>query len=115
MHELSIAMSLVSVATEEADRRGAARVTAVHLKVGPLSGVVADALQSAYALACERSPLAESALVIHATSLTAFCPGCRAARPVRSMQDMCCQTCGAATTEVVTGRELEMTAMEIVS
>ena len=40
MHELSIAMSILDVAEEEAERQGGARVVAVHLKLGPLSGVV---------------------------------------------------------------------------
>jgi hydrogenase nickel incorporation protein HypA/HybF len=39
MHELSIAMSIVELAEEEAERRGV-QVTAVHLKLGALSGVV---------------------------------------------------------------------------
>ena len=43
MHELSIAMSIVELAQEEGERRGA-RVNAVHLKLGALSGVVKDCL-----------------------------------------------------------------------
>jgi Zn finger protein HypA/HybF involved in hydrogenase expression len=43
MHELSIAMSIVEIAEEEADQRGGARVSAVHLKLGALAGVVKDA------------------------------------------------------------------------
>jgi Zn finger protein HypA/HybF involved in hydrogenase expression len=43
MHELSIAMSMVETAREEAERRGV-QVTAVHLRLGALSGVVKDAL-----------------------------------------------------------------------
>jgi Zn finger protein HypA/HybF involved in hydrogenase expression len=39
MHELSIAMSIVELAQEEAERRGI-QVDAVHLKLGALSGVV---------------------------------------------------------------------------
>ncbi|MFI5070488.1 MAG: hydrogenase/urease maturation nickel metallochaperone HypA, partial [Terriglobales bacterium] len=43
MHELSIAMSIVELAEEEAQQRNA-QVTAVHLKLGALSGVVKEAL-----------------------------------------------------------------------
>jgi hydrogenase nickel incorporation protein HypA/HybF len=43
MHELSIAMSIVEMAEEEAHLRNV-RVSAVHLKLGMLSGVVKDAL-----------------------------------------------------------------------
>ena len=56
MHELSIAMSLVEVATEEAHRL-TGRVTAVHLNLGLQSGVVKEALLSAYTHASTGSPL----------------------------------------------------------
>ena len=50
MHELSIAMSILDVAGEEAQRLNA-KVIAIRLKLGPLSGVVKEALLSAYDLA----------------------------------------------------------------
>jgi hypothetical protein len=55
MHELSIAMSIVEMAEEEAERRGA-HVAAVYLKLGALSGVVKEALLSSYEMACEDTP-----------------------------------------------------------
>ena len=64
MHELSIALSIVEMAEEEAGKRGGARVNAVHLKLGLLAGVVKDALLSSYELACEGTSLAGSRLVI---------------------------------------------------
>ncbi len=64
MHELSIALSIVEGAEEEAKRQGGARVCAVHLKLGPLSGVVKEALLFSYELACEGTALEGSTLVI---------------------------------------------------
>ena len=64
MHELSIALSIVDIACEEAEKHGSARVHATHLKLGPLSGVVKESLLSAYELACEGTPLEGSQLVI---------------------------------------------------
>ncbi len=52
MHELSIAMSIVEMAEEEAQLRNV-KVSAVHLKLGKLSGVVKDALLSSYGMACD--------------------------------------------------------------
>ena len=60
MHELSIALSILDLAAEEAERHGG-RVAAVHLRLGPLAGVVKDALVSAYDLAREGTPLARAA------------------------------------------------------
>ena len=103
-------MSMVDVASEEAQRRGAA----IHLKLGPLSGVVKEALLSAYELACERSPLEGSRLVIEDVPLLVFCPDCAAERPVVSVQEICCRVCGTPTPEIISGRELEVTALEII-
>ena len=58
MHELSIALSIVEMAAQEAQRQCASEVLAVHLRIGALSGVVPEALESAYELARENSPLA---------------------------------------------------------
>jgi hydrogenase nickel incorporation protein HypA/HybF len=113
MHELSIALSILDVTGEEAERRGGARVLAIHLKLGPLSGVVKEALVSAYEIARESSPLAEAQLVIEETPILVHCPTCEAVRAAVSPQQLCCPECGAPTARVVGGRELEVVALEI--
>jgi hydrogenase nickel incorporation protein HypA/HybF len=64
MHELSIAMNIIEIAGEEAARHGASKVRAVHLRVGPMAGVVADALMFSYPFAAEGTSLEGSSLVI---------------------------------------------------
>ena len=64
VHELSIALGIVDVVSEELDLRGGGRVRAVHLRLGARSGVAKEALLSAYPLACEGSPLDGSSLVV---------------------------------------------------
>ena len=113
MHELSIAISLVEAAQEEAVKHCAASVKAVHLRLGPLSGVVKEALLFSYNLAAEDTPLHGSQLIIEEVPVMVFCPACRERRPIQSLQSFCCATCNAAATEVVQGRELEVVALEI--
>lgn len=113
MHELSIAMSVVEIAAEEAERRSG-RVAAVHLKVGALAGVVADALRSAFELARESTPLAGAELVIEEVPVVAFCAACAAERAVE-FPLLICPVCRGPTPEVVRGRELEVTALELES
>lgn len=113
MHELSIAMSIVEVAAEEADRQGGGRVAAVHLRLGPLAGVIPDALRSAFGLAREETALADADLVIEEVAVAVYCPACDAERSAVSVQQLCCSACGTPTPEVVRGRELEVVALEI--
>jgi hydrogenase nickel incorporation protein HypA/HybF len=115
MHELSIALSIVDLAEEESARLGGGHVEAVHLRLGRLSGVVREALEASYALACEDTSLAGSRLVIEDVPVVAHCVTCDARHPVRSVQDMCCAVCGTPAADVVEGRELLVTALEIAS
>jgi hydrogenase nickel incorporation protein HypA/HybF len=113
MHELSIALCIIDVASEEALRHHAARVVAVHLKLGPLAGVVREALESAFELAREGSPLAEACLVIEETPIVLHCATCGADRAAVSVQNLCCAQCGTPSMEIVRGRDLEVAALEI--
>ena len=114
MHELSIALSILDLVAEEAERRGG-RIAAVYLRLGPLSGVVRDALATAYDLAREGTPAAQAELVIEDVPVVAYCPACAAEQPIASVQELRCPACGAPTPEVVRGRELEVVALEIES
>ena len=113
MHELSIAMSIVELAREESDRRGGVLVIAVHLKLGQLAGVVKDALLASYEMACERTPLEGSRLIIEEVPILVFCPHCNTERPVHSLQSFCCVVCGILSGEVVQGKELLVTGLEV--
>jgi hydrogenase nickel incorporation protein HypA/HybF len=114
MHELSIAMSILDLAQEEAERRGG-RVAAVHLKLGPLSGVIKDALLPAYDLAREGTSLAQAELIIDEVPVAVYCVACATERVLDAFPYLCCPTCGGPTPDVVRGRELEVVALEIES
>jgi len=112
MHELSIAMSIVEMASEEAARRGA-RVNAVHLRLGRLAGVVKEALLFSYEVAREGTPLEGARLVIEEAPIVVYCPACRAERTLASINQFFCPDCTTPTPEVLRGKELEVTALEI--
>jgi hydrogenase nickel incorporation protein HypA/HybF len=112
MHELSVAMSIIELAEKEADRRGA-RVEAVHLRLGPLAGVVKEALLSCYEVARESTSLAGSRLIIEEMPIVVYCSRCRARRTLESMQEFICPECCTPAAEVLQGRELEVFALEL--
>jgi hydrogenase nickel incorporation protein HypA/HybF len=112
VHELSFAMSLVEMATAEAARRGA-RVLAAHVKLGALSGVVKEALLSSYEAASAGTPLEGSALVIEEVPAVIHCGVCREDRATRQYDWFTCEVCGATTTDLIRGRELELSALEL--
>jgi hydrogenase nickel incorporation protein HypA/HybF len=114
MHELSIALSIVEGAEEEAARCGAAGVSAVHLRLGMLAGVVKEALLFAYEQACEGTLLQGSRLVIEDVPVLIQCPVCNESRSPHSLWQLECATCNAPAAGIAQGRDLQIFAMEVV-
>jgi hydrogenase nickel incorporation protein HypA/HybF len=67
MHELSIALSLVDTVCDELPQLGRVSVRSVRVRVGDLSGVVADALAFAFDIACGDTPIAGARLDLERT------------------------------------------------
>lgn len=113
MHELSIAVGIVEMAEQEARRRGGTHVSAVHLKIGLLSGVVKEALRFSYVVSCEGTMLQGSELVIEEAPVVVYCEKCEAERSLSSIQAFFCPVCSMPAPKVICGQELELVAMEI--
>jgi len=113
VHELSIALSIVEGAEEELQRQGGGQVSAVFLRLGPLSGVVKEALLFSYEMACQGTPLEGSTLVIEDIPIRIRCPVCNSEGDPVSGQCLHCGRCGATNCSVVRGDELELAAMEL--
>lgn len=112
MHELSIAMGIVDAALDESQRRGV-QISAVHLRLGALSGVVKDAVIFSYEVACQDTPLQGSQLIVEDVPVIVFCAQCQAERELPSVQLFACPECGAATMDIRQGKELAVFAIEV--
>jgi hydrogenase nickel incorporation protein HypA/HybF len=115
MHELSIALNMVDIASETARQNGAGRVETLYLKLGALSGVAKDALYFSWELACAGVPELEgSRLEIEEIPVVVRCARCRQDGTLETLNKFVCPNCSAFVSTVVAGRELEITALEIV-
>lgn len=103
-------MSMIEMAEEEAARAGG-RVTALHLKLGPLSGVVREALEFSWEIACQGTALEGSQLIVEDLPVTIRCGRCQE-QFAAPLQDFRCPECREPG-EVIQGRELEVTALEL--
>lgn len=113
MHELSIAIDLIDAASGRAREEGAQRIRAMYLRIGPLSGVVIRALESAFRVASQGT-LADGALLdVEQVPLTLYCASCDATKAAADVYSFCCPDCGTPTSDVRSGRELEVKALEI--
>src|SRR5689334_22902578 len=110
MHELSIALSIIDRALEESRARGDARVEAVFLNIGSLSGVDVGALRFAFEIACDDPKVSGCRLEISEVPVSMDCPNCGTETPTVSVQQLRCSECGTPALEIVHGRELELQA-----
>jgi len=114
LHELTIALGLLDEIAQEAQRQGARKVTAVHLRVGALSGVVPSALEFSWDLAAEGTIAQGSRLNIERIPLAVQCGSCAAQTEPAPGTGMRCLRCESEGTTIVRGRELELVGMEVV-
>ena len=91
---------------------GTAPICALRVRVGPLSGVVVDALRFAFEALAPGTPAAGARLDIEETAITIHCPRCGAdfATPLGSYQ---CPSCGSTDGELRGGKELELVSIEV--
>jgi hydrogenase nickel incorporation protein HypA/HybF len=113
MHELSIALSLVDLACEEAARLAPEHVEAVHVEIGPLSGVVKDALLFSFRLAATGTAIEGSRLEIREVPAMVWCPECRTERVLAQPARRQCPACETPTPELLGGTELRLVALEV--
>lgn len=112
MHELSIAVNLVEIADQAASNAGLTHVTTVHLRLGQLSGVVADALLFGYDVSTQGTRLEGSRLEIQEVPVSIFCSQCQADYPLPDIQLFRCPACGDSAVIVTAGKQLELVSIE---
>lgn len=106
MHELSVAHAVVSTVIDALPAPDT-RVLQVRLRIGELSGIVPQALEFAYDVAAQGTPLADAALVIERSPIVIDCPTC-GDQPIGSAHDFRCPVCRVPCGNVIGGKELEI-------
>ena len=114
MHELSIIAGLFETLGEQARENRAARITGVTLKLGRLSGVVPELLESAFDI-YKKGTIAEAAkLTIDVIPLRVRCRACGAERGVESYVFFCA-ACTSPDLEILQGTEMILERIEMES
>ncbi len=112
MHEVSIAESLIRILEEEMRPFGDAKLEGIKVRVGELSGVIADALYFAFEV-CSRGTVADGAqLEIEEIPAKGFCNFCKKEFRLE-VPFLVCPMCGTPDIEILSGRELEIDHLEI--
>lgn len=112
MHELSVCQGMMRQLEQIVAERGAASVSKVVVRIGPLSGVEPQLLEQAFPLASAGSVAADADLVMEQLPVRVRCDSCGAeseATPNRLL----CGACGDWHTQLVSGDELLLASVEL--
>jgi hydrogenase nickel incorporation protein HypA/HybF len=112
MHELSVAQSIVDLACEQATKAEATKVLKIRLSLGVLSGVVKEALEFCFPLACKGTCAEGSELDIDVKPAKAHCPECGADFELEDFV-LVCSRCGSMPVELVEGGELKVSSLDV--
>ena len=109
MHELSIAESVVRVASRHADGR---RVTKVYLKVGHLRQVVPSALAFSFELVAQGTPAEGAELEMQEVPARGLCRDCGEESRLYAFP-LQCGSCRSHELEMIEGEELLVESLEL--
>jgi hydrogenase nickel incorporation protein HypA/HybF len=110
MHELSLADSILELVGPKVP--GAEKLTAVHVTVGPLSGVCAESLRFGFDALAEERGFGRAKLVVRRTPARARCEGCGLEYACEDLMEGC-PSCGALGRRVLSGDEFTVDSIEL--
>ncbi len=112
MHELSIVMSIIDIATQQATNANATLVDEIELDVGALSGIEMNAFDFAWKQAVEDSILQNATLTINRIEGKAICIDCSASFEIQQYFDAC-PVCGEHLINIIQGKELKVKSLVV--
>ncbi len=113
MHEASIAMSILDIAGDHCRKAGFSAIRSVEVRVGAASGVMPEALRMAFDIAKLETPASEAVLTIIEVPLGGTCRDCGGAFTTDEQFILACPACGGGNFMFETGRELDVSEIEV--
>lgn len=112
MHELSIVASLFEILEEKAREQKAKKILSVKLKVGALSGVVPEFLETAFHIYKKDTIASDAELKIEEVPLKIQCQKC-GAEMIKDDYIFICEKCASRELKTLSGTELFLERIEL--
>jgi len=113
MHEVSIALGLLDLATEYCEKQGYKRIESIKVKIGRASGVLTESLLFAFDAAKIDTIAEKATLIVEEIPISGFCDSCKSNFTVEDAYVVSCPSCGGTSLRVETGRELNIAEMDV--
>lgn len=112
MHEMSIAMNIIDIATEYAEKEKVLKVHEIEIEVGKLSGVEIDALTFALKTATLGTILENSKTQIVLLDGLANCLDCGQDIKIENLYTSC-PNCGGYKLNIIAGKNLRIKSLSV--
>jgi len=112
MHELSIVANLFETLEEKVKETKAKKIVLIKLKVGTLSGVVPEFLETAFDIYKKETFASETELLIEEIPLKVECQECHT-EMIKDDYVFICNRCGSRDLKTLSGTELLLEAIEM--
>lgn len=113
MHEVSIALSLLEIATKECRKSGNSIIESINIRIGRASGIMSDALLFAFDAVKADSIARNASLNIEEVPVGGHCSDCGELFTVDEEYVLCCPRCRGGSFEITAGREMDIIDMEV--
>lgn len=112
MHEMSIALSIIDLASEQAKAANARKIMEIELDIGSMSGVEIEALNFALEVAVLDSMLESSHIKINHIKAVSECLECGHSFDSETIINPC-PKCNELNTQIIKGKELQVKSILI--
>jgi len=112
MHEYSIVQSLIDSCEENAKSNNATKVTKVVVKIGVMSGVEPDLLQTAFDTFKEETICHNAQFIINIQKVKILCNECQTTSELEK-NEYCCPKCKSTQLDILDGEEMYLMQLEL--
>lgn len=112
MHELSVVMSIIDIAKQQADKESASVIEEIEMDIGCLSSVQMEAFEFAWNQAVKETILEKTEKRINRIKGKAICLDCNTIFPLENLYDAC-PASGEHLIEILEGKELRVRSLVV--
>ncbi|MCP3922589.1 MAG: hydrogenase maturation nickel metallochaperone HypA [Desulfobacterales bacterium] len=112
MHEMGIAAEIIKIAESSIPEDFDGAVEKVNMRIGKMSSVVPESLKFCFDIASEDTRLKGADFVIEEIPVVFLCKECEKETEADGPQ-FSCKECGGKKIEIISGKELEITSIEL--
>lgn len=113
MHEYSIVQALLTQCEEQVEENNATKVLKLVVKIGVMSGVEPELLETAFNTFKEKTVCDGAEFVMNIQPLVIQCLTCKEVSELKKIH-YCCQKCQSIDVQVIDGEDMFLMSLEMV-